>query len=241
MTGYTEYSPAAEYLHLLSAPMWTAAAERLTAVLGQGDPGPDAGVVVEFGAGTGLGTEVLLNHFASAPIVAAEPSPHLRAVLLARLRDLPGGERVTVFPCSAQQLVLPDRIVAAVGMHMIGHLGPDARHELFGKLVPRLAPGAVLVFNVQPPESPEPMEVPPFVVEQGRLRYEGSGRAVPVGADRLRWTMTYRTLQGADEIGRAVADYDWWIVTAAGLAEEITAAGAHAEVDADLVIARIPH
>jgi hypothetical protein len=69
---------------------------------------------VEFGAGTGLGTEVLLRHFAAAPIVVAEASAHLRAVLPARLRGLPGGEPVTVLPCGVAELALPQRISAVV-------------------------------------------------------------------------------------------------------------------------------
>ncbi|WP_181696170.1 hypothetical protein [Nocardia sp. GTS18] len=50
-----------------------------------------------------------------------------------------------------------------------------------------------MVFNVQLSDSVEPAEAPPFTVEQGQLRYEGPGRAVPVGPDRLRWMMNYRT------------------------------------------------
>lgn len=45
----------------------------------------DSGTVVEFGAGTGLGTDVLLDTLHPAPLLVAEPSAHLRVVLLARL------------------------------------------------------------------------------------------------------------------------------------------------------------
>ncbi|WP_067480838.1 class I SAM-dependent methyltransferase [Nocardia amamiensis] len=239
MTGYAEYAPAAEYLHLLSMPMWPALVERLGAVLDTADAKP--GVAVEFGAGSGLGTEVLLNRIGSVPVLVAEPSAHLRAILLARLQAVPGGDRVTVFPCGAAELDLPQRIVAVMGIHMIGHLAPATRRALFADLVPRLVPGAPMIFNVQPPDTAKTVEVPPYSVAQGQLRYEGSGRAVPAGPDRLRWTMTYRTLDGEREIDRAVAEYDWWITTADELAGEIEAAGAPAEVNGDLVVARGPH
>lgn len=206
MTGYDEYSASAEYLHLLSAPMWTALA----------GADPAAGTVVEFGAGTGLGTDVLLDALAPAPLLVAEPSAQLRAVLLARLSARPDSDRVTVYPCGAAALPLPERVAAAVGMHMIGHLPPDERRALFAALIPRLAPGAPVVLNVQPPDTPvEVPDFPPFGVDIGRLRYEGTGRAVPVGPDRLRWTMTYRTVQNGVELGRAVTGYDWWTVSAA--------------------------
>ncbi|QFU88307.1 hypothetical protein [Amycolatopsis sp. YIM 10] len=137
---------------------------------------------------------------------------------------------------SLELLPLPDRIAAAVGMHMIGHLAPVDRRALFAALVPRLVPGAPVVFNVQPPESE------PFAVRAGRLRYEGRGRAKPVGPDRLRWTMTYRTLDGDTEIASAVTHYDWWTVSAATLAAELRAAGASTvdtvDIDGDLVVAR---
>ncbi|AXB42716.1 class I SAM-dependent methyltransferase [Amycolatopsis albispora] len=236
--NYREYAPSAEYLHLLSRPMWTSLSGRLAAVLAGVDPA--GGVVVEFGAGTGLGTDVLLDTVPDAPVLAAEPSPELRAVLLARLAARPDADRVTVYPAGAADLPLPDRIAAAVGMHMIGHLAPGDRRALFTALVPRLAPGAPVVFNVQPPETA--VEVPesePFAVRAGRLRYEGRGRAEPVGPDRLRWTMTYRTLDGDAEITTAVTHYDWWTVSATTLAAELRAAGASSvDIDGDLVAAR---
>ncbi|RSM69664.1 class I SAM-dependent methyltransferase [Kibdelosporangium aridum] len=218
--------------------MWTELADRLTAALSGVDPG--SGTVVEFGAGTGLGTDVLLDTLYPAPLLVAEPSAHLRAVLLARLSDRHDTDRVTVFPCGATQLPLPERVAAAIGMHMIGHLAPAERRALFSALMPRLAPGAPVVFNVQPPGTAvEVPEFPPFGVTVGRLRYEGTGRAVPIGPDRLRWTMTYRTLDGDIEIARAVTEYDWWTVSASTLAAELTQAGAATvRIDDDLVIAR---
>lgn len=240
ITGYQEYSPSAEYLHLLIGPMWSPLAGRLAAALSGADPG--SGTVVEFGAGTGLGTDVLLDTLHPAPVLVAEPSAHLRAVLLARLSARRDADRVTVFPVGATQLPLPERIAAASGMHMIGHLAPAERRALFTALMPWLVPGAPVVFNVQPPDTAvEVPETPPFGVTVGRLRYEGQARAVPAGPDRLRWTMTYRTLDGDTEIASAVAEYDWWTVSAATLAAELTAAGAAAvRIDDDLVIARAP-
>ncbi|AXK35040.1 class I SAM-dependent methyltransferase [Streptomyces armeniacus] len=238
MTDYLEYSPSAEYLHLLSAPMWTGLAGRLTAALADADPG--SGTVVEFGAGTGLGTDILLDTLPPAPVLVAEPSAHLRAVLLARLSAREDADRVTVFPRGAAQLPLPERIAAVTGMHMIGHLAPAPRRGLFSALMPRLAPGAPVVFNVQPPETAvEVPRTPPFGVTVGRLRYEGTGRAVPTGPDQVRWTMTYRTLDGNTEIARTTTAYDWWTVSAANLAAELTQAGAATvRIEGDLVIAR---
>lgn len=237
VSGYSEYSASAEYLHLLSIQAWAELADRVAAALHGADPA--AGTVVEFGAGTGLATDVLLDSMAPAPIVAAEPSPQLRAVLLARLSGRVERERVTVFPGGAGELPLPGRIAAAVGVNMIGHLPPEARRALFVELIPRLAPRAPVVFNVQPPDTAvEVPEWPPIAVTVGRLRYEGTGHAVATGPDQVRWTMTYRTLDGDTEIAHATAEYDWWIVSANRLAAELHEAGAATvRVDRDLVIA----
>lgn len=49
---YHEYSASSEYVHLLSVPMWTDLRPRLAAALAGVDP--EAGPVLELGAGSGL-------------------------------------------------------------------------------------------------------------------------------------------------------------------------------------------
>lgn len=164
-------------------------------------------------------------------------------MLLARLSARPDSHRVTVHPCGASALAPPDRIAATVGMHRIGNLAPDDRRALFTALVPRLAPGAPMVLNVQPPDTAvEVPQGPPRAVDVGRQRYEGRGHAVPAGPARLRWRMTYSTLDGDNgdaEISREVSEYLLWTVSAATLNAELTDAGAASvTVDGDLVIAR---
>jgi SAM-dependent methyltransferase len=224
MTAQSEYDAAAEYLHLLSEPTWTGLRTRLADVLARTDP--DAGTVLELGAGTGLGTDVILDTIPRAPVLLAEPSPQLRAALLARLADRSDRDRVTVYPGGASEVPLPDRIAAVSGMHMIGHLNPAERSALFRALAARLAPGAPVAFTVQPPDTAvEVPQFPPFSVQIGTLRYEGTGRAVPTGPQHIRWTMTYRTLDGDTPLSEATAEYDWWIVPTSMLAAELSAAG----------------
>lgn len=238
MGGYREYAASAEYLHLLSRPMWSELRPRLAAAL----TGVDAaqGPVLELGAGTGLGTEVLLDAL-TGDVLAAEPSAALRAVLLARLTDRPDGDRVTVFPGGAAQVPLPDRIAAVVGMHMVGHLAPAERKRLWAAAAERLAPGGPVVLNVQPPAAAEEVAEWPWTgVALGGLVYEGTGSAEPTGPDAVRWRMRYRTRRGDTVLAEVTAGYDWWIVTAEGLAAELAGAGLAATVDDDLVVARKP-
>jgi hypothetical protein len=236
MAGYQEYAASAEYLHLLSRPMWTGLRPRLVAAL---TGVPDAGSVLELGAGSGLGTDVLLDTLPH-DVLAAEPSAALRGVLLARLADR-DAERVTVFPGGATEVPLPDRLAAVVGMHMVGHLAPADRKRLWAAVAERLVPGGPVVLNVQPPEAAEPVpEWPWSGVTVGGLAYEGTGSAEPTGPDSVRWRMRYRTRRGDTVLAGTSAAYDWWIVTAQGLAAELADAGLVTSVDEDLVIGRKP-
>jgi hypothetical protein len=74
--------------------------------------------------------------------------------------------------------------------------GPAAR------LVRRTAP-ATAAWRAggvrRPAAATEPVQADPYTVRVGGLEYEGHGHAQPVAVDRLRWTMTYRTmLDGAE-------------------------------------------
>lgn len=240
ITGYREYDHSAEYLHLLSLPMWQELHPRLRTALAGVDP--SAGTVLELGPGSGIGTETVLDTVPDAPVLAAEPSAALRAVLLARLAGRPDSDRVTVYPGGATDVPLPDRLAAVIGINMIGHLPTDARHALWQALAVRLAPGAPVVVNTQPPDTAvSVLPTPPFSATIGRLTYQGQGSAEPTGPDSVRWRMTYRTLDGATVLAEATAEYDWQVVATAGLAAELSGAGfVVSGTDGDLVVAHWP-
>ncbi|WP_232667681.1 class I SAM-dependent methyltransferase [Pseudonocardia sp. TRM90224] len=234
-TEWSEYADSAEYLHLLSKPMWTGMAGRLHAVLRGVDPA--AGPVLELGAGTGLGTDIVLAA-TSNEVLAAEPAPGLRAVLLARLADR-DEQRVTVLPCGALDVPLPERLAAVVGMHMVGHLPPDDRRRLWPELARRLAPDAPAVFNVQPPATATAVPAWPWTgATIGGSTYEGTGEAEPTGPAEVRWRMSYRTRRGETLLASARATYRWWTIDAESLAAELAEAGIEPTVDDDLVIGR---
>ena len=233
---YQEYSASGEYLHLLSGPAWTDLRPRLAAALA--GVAPDAGPVLELGAGSGLGTDVLLDTLVN-DVLAAEPSASLRGVLLARLADR-GTDRVTVFPGGATEMPLPDRLAAVVGMHMVGHLAPPDRKRLWAAVAARLSRGGPVVLNVQTPATAEVVpEFPWMSVSVGGLGYEGTGSAEPTGPDSVHWRMRYRTrCADGTVLAETRAEYAWWIVTAEGLAAELAEAGLVAAVHDDLVVAR---
>lgn len=221
-----EYADAGEFLDVLSRDAWTALRDPVAAALAGADPA--AGPLVDLGAGSGRGTRLLAELHAEATVLAVEPSPVQRAVLMARLMDDSGmAARVTVLAGNAETADLPDRLGGVLAMNMIGHLDPGARRELWRRIADRLAPGAPLVVNVQPPARAEAVPEAEFIsVPVGRHRYVGSGRAEPAGPAAVTWHMRYRV---CDELGvvqrELVAAYRWHVVTAETIGTELAAVG----------------
>nr|WP_260408635.1 class I SAM-dependent methyltransferase [Planomonospora venezuelensis] len=204
------------------APRWPALGPVLAEALRE-VPGP----VVDVGAGGGHGTRAIANALPDAEIVAVEPSPALRSVLLARVNDDPRlRDRVTVLPEGLLEAELPDRLGALVAMNVIGHFDPAGRNRIWESLAGRLLPGGRAVLNLQPPA--EAVAVPEFravEVRIGRRVYEGWGRAEPAGPDRLTWHMTYRTHQDGKPVGEVGVSYDWWLLTEERLVGELEVYG----------------
>jgi len=116
--------------------------------------GPDA-VVVEVGAGSGLGTRVLAQE-CRAQIVALEPNLLMRSMLTARVADDPElSRRVTVVAGSVPEDLdsLPDRVDAVVCTHVLGHLDAAGRRSLFSWVADRLQPQGVGLVTTQDPDT----------------------------------------------------------------------------------------
>jgi hypothetical protein len=233
------YAESGEFIDVLSQEYWQVLRGPVTAELRQARP--DRGPIVDIGAGTGLGTLVAAAAVPEADIIAVEPSPILRAVLLSRLvADEDLRRRVTVQASDAQRMALPDRVGGVLALNMIGHLSAPERRKLWTDLRPRLAPSAPLVVNLQPPAEVTTVAETEFTsVPIGRRIYQGSGGASPAGDDAVTWTMRYRVL---DEDGRVerqtVVRYLWHVVSPECLREELTDAGYLVErPTADMVVA----
>lgn len=239
MTGTDPYAVSAEFLEMLSRPAWRDLAPALTGCLAGMDPA--AGPVLDLGAGTGLGTDVVLDAAPDATVLAVEPSAALRAALFTRVLSRPDGPaRVTVVPGTFGQVTLPERLGGMIGMHMLGHLSGAQRGELWRGLVARLAPGAPAVVNLQPPAEPVTVPRTEFVtVTVGDRRYVGSGEAEPDGPDSVRWRMKYQTVVADDLVAEAEVRYHWWTISADQLLAELASAGLAAERrDRDLFVIR---
>jgi SAM-dependent methyltransferase len=239
MTAADPYAESGEFIDVLSQDAWQALRAPISQALRQA--APQQGPIVDIGAGTGLGTLLVAETVPAADIIAVEPSPILRAVLLARLvTNEHLRQRVTVHATDAETMRLPARLGGVLAINMIGHLPPQRRRQLWADLRPRLAPAAPLIVNLQLPAEPTTVPETTFAsVRIGDRIYQGSGGAEPAGDDSVTWTMRYRTIDPAGAVdNELVVDYQWQVVSPQTLLDELTAAGYTATVrEPDLVVA----
>lgn len=133
------YESMAEFHDLFMAGAWA----RLRPVVVAAFAGLSAGdLVIDLGAGTGLGT-LALAESTPARIWALEPATTMRAVLLHRLAasaDL--AARVSVLagavPAALQDVPVP--VAGVLATHVVGHLSARERAQLFAWMAAHLAP-----------------------------------------------------------------------------------------------------
>ncbi|MGA9873007.1 MAG: class I SAM-dependent methyltransferase [Rhodococcus sp. (in: high G+C Gram-positive bacteria)] len=221
MHAYADpYARSADHLDLLSAGMW----QHLTPGVTEALAGlAEHSTIVELGAGTGLGTDVIARAAPTARIVAVEPSSHLRAVLLHRVASDPDlRSRVTIenrpFPASR----LPETFDAFAVMNTLGHLNRVAREQLWKVIAAGLRRQGYAVINLQQPTTSS--AVPEFEmahVRVGHRTYHGSAWAERIDDATMKWHMTYRTSEDGNEIDAADVEYLWNVVDLAAIDSEL--------------------
>ncbi|MFC0508879.1 class I SAM-dependent methyltransferase [Micromonospora costi] len=233
------YAQSGEYLDIFSRDAWQALRAPIAAALRQA--APDQGPILDVGAGTGLGTSIVAETLPTASVLAVEPSPILRAVLLSRLAASESlRPRVTVVASGIEDWRPPSRLGGVLAINMLGHLSPQRRRQLWQELRARLAPSAPLIMNLQPPA--EVADVPATVfatVTIGGHTYEGSGEARPASDGTVTWTMRYRTYAASGTTERdLVVAYPWHVISRTELLDELAGAGFSAAVgELDVVVA----
>lgn len=121
---------------------------------------PAQSVLLDLGAGTGLGVRQLAAA-TSAGIIAAEPSLTMRAILLARVADDSDlAARVSVVADAAPELShVPAHLNGFVCAHMLGHLSGHQRRATFRTLAERIPIGGRGVVTVNGPLQSDPAPV----------------------------------------------------------------------------------
>lgn len=201
------YAATAGAYDLLNAPWRSAqvgALERLRPLLR-----PDAGPILDVGAGSGLNTAWVLQSLPDAQVVALEPSPAMRALSLSRIAGHPEWrERVTLRPEDFFTAALPPRIGGAILLGVLGHFDAGERAAVFAELADRLPDGGAALVDLQQPERAEAVPAATMARSRvGELEYRLIGEAIPAGGDRLRWRMTYLSLEGERVLTEDTAEH----------------------------------
>ncbi|MEE6262604.1 class I SAM-dependent methyltransferase [Plantactinospora sonchi] len=236
------YAESGEFIDVFSRDVWQAFRPPVVAALHRAVP--EQGPILDIGAGSGLGTLLVAETLPTAEIVAVEPSPILRAVLLSRLVDNESlRPRVIVIAAGIQDWMPPARLGGVLAMNMLGHLDPEQRRTLWADLRERLAPSAPLIVNLQPPAEVTTIPPTPFAsITIGGRTYQGSGEARPAGNGTVTWTMSYRSLSQDGIVERElVVAYPWHVISATELLGELAGAGFTATVGELDVVVATPH
>ncbi|UYG16593.1 class I SAM-dependent methyltransferase [Brachybacterium huguangmaarense] len=159
---------------------------------------PEAGPILDIGAGSGTLTAALFERLPSARVLAIEPSFAMRALALSRLAAHPAWcERVTVRPEDFFSAALPARIGGALLLGVLGHFDPGERAAVLAELAARLPDGGAALLDLQAPERPRRVEAYEFTVAQiGEITYRGIAEAWPLDGELMRWRMTSLSLEG---------------------------------------------
>ena len=170
-------------------------------------------LVVDLGAGTGLGT-LAVAAACPARIWAVEPSTTMRAVLLHRLAVAPElAGRVSVLAGAAPEALdrVPTPVAGVLATHVLGHLSPEERSALLGWLAAHLAADGFALLTHQPPGLDDDGAVDEVVEETRigehvyRATYRGSGQT---------FSTVYAVL---DDAGRELRSHEvsgaWQVVT----------------------------
>ena len=214
------YTQSAEFYDIVAGQHWLHSDPALESVLA--GIATSHGPVLDLGAGTGRSTEVVARTLPEAHIIAVEPSPGMRAVLTSRVVRNPDlRHRVTVVASTAQEVVLPDRLSAAVICGVAGYLDQRERQELWRRLRERLAVGAPVVVElmaVSVPQHVAPMRIARETV--GEQIYEAWLSGEPSGPDRMRWKANWRVWLAGALVRELDVEHEWFTFGVDDLASE---------------------
>lgn len=175
--------------------------------------------LIDIGCGSGLSTVALAARFPDAEILAVEPDPLMRSLLMLRVAEQPEiRARTTVLSESILDVWLPAECGGALLFNVIYFLGGRARDAFWERMARVLVPGAPILM------SRSYGGVPDTSVERhltgsatmGRHEYRRYFEATPAGDGRVEIISTYVVLRDGEEV-RSVRTR----VTPLGLSEEL--------------------
>ncbi|MFV0374742.1 class I SAM-dependent methyltransferase [Microbacterium sp.] len=219
------YAASARAYDLFSAAARPGQSAALAAVLARLQP--PAGPILDIGAGSGALSADVLDALPDARVVALEPSPAMRSLMLSRVAARPDWHRrITVRPEDFFSATLPARLGGALAIGVLGHFDPGERAAVLAELAARLPRDGVALLDLQHPERPTRVEPYEFTaVTVGDLTYRGIAEARPVDTELMRWRMTYLSLEGERVLTEETVEFDYRHPAPAVVAMEAASVG----------------
>lgn len=162
--------------------------------------------LLDIGPGSGLTTLALAEQFPATELIAVEPDPWMRSMLMMRVASRAElRERTTVVASTINEAWLPPQIGGALLFNVIYFLGRGARETFWDRIADYLAPDAPILMSRSYgvlEASAEPRLASSATM--GRHTYERWRQAVPTGDGRVEITQTYKTLRDRDVVREVV-------------------------------------
>lgn len=179
--------------------------------------------LLDIGCGSGLTTQVLAHRFTGTEVIAVEPDPLMRALLMRRVADDELlRDRVTVVPEPITECWLPAESGGALLFNVIYFLSEPAREAFWERMSQVMVPGAPILLSRSYGGVPV-TEVPMTLLRKatiGRQEYQRWFAARPFfdqrsREDRVEIINTYRVLRDGEQVREVVTR-----ITPQGLDEE---------------------
>ncbi|WP_446665628.1 class I SAM-dependent methyltransferase [Flexivirga sp. B27] len=167
--------------------------------------------LLDIGSGSGLTTVTLAERFPDTEILAIEPDPAMRSLLMLRVAERDDiRPRTTVLPETIKDAWLPAKCGGALLLNVIYFLGSRSREEFWHRMAEVLVPGApILVSRSYGGKLSEVVERKLVnSARMGRHEYQRWYESRPVGDGQVEIVNTYRVLRDGEQVREVVTTVD---------------------------------
>lgn len=175
--------------------------------------------LIDIGSGSGLVTVTLGEKYPDAEILAVEPDPIMRSLLMSRVAENPGlRSRTTVLPDTIGATWLPDQCGGALLFNVIYFLGGRARDLFWQRMADVLVPGAPILMSRSYGGVPKEAVARKLAssATMGRHEYQRWFEAKPGWDNRMEITQTFIVLRDGQPVREEATTLAAW-----GLDEEL--------------------
>ena len=204
------YVESGEFYEILSEDEWAlrsdAIENQLKSIPLSSDP------IIDIGAGTGRGIELINKVLPGADIIAIEPNAVMRVGLMSRIMANKGLiDKVNIIPDFLQNYTLPSKLSSVFMFGMLGFFDERSRIKLWDDLSSKLNKDGLIFIDTM--MISKPMNVPLKRIANkkiGLFDYEIWMKGDVVDENLERWTITYLVKDEDKEIRNFNLSYGWY-------------------------------